>query len=373
MSDRPSLRIVAVGDLAFNARYHRLLERRGPDWPVRPVRPEWDGADDGADLRLGNLESPPTTAPRIIPSKLSLRGAVRSVDGLDAAGFDCVSLANNHAMDFGLPGLVETMQRLDKAGILHHGAGENEAAALRPVVVRRRGLTVGLLAFCDVEQPDFLYAGPAQPGVARFDVDAACRSVHALKADVDWVILQLHWGSEMSRLPRPDHRVAARRLIEAGADLILGHHPHVLQPLEWIDGVPVFYSLGNFLFSGAYWRGRNEAGERFSSKMRIHDLSCETGWADVVLQKGAPTRAHLRPARLGHDLAVRPEETPGRADDWDRLCGRLDLPDYPAELEAEFRLSAARLRACHETRNLLNRIELKLFHHGLMPFAVVEG
>src|SRR5207302_1349689 len=109
----------------------------------------------------------------------------------------------------------------------------------------------------------------------------------------------------------------------AGADLILGHHPHVLQPLEWVAGVPVYYSLGNFLFADMYWRGVTPRGDPFVSKLRLHPLSAETGWAEVVLQKGTPTRARLVPARLGADLVVRPEGADGRLREWEALCGML--------------------------------------------------
>jgi poly-gamma-glutamate capsule biosynthesis protein CapA/YwtB (metallophosphatase superfamily) len=362
------LRIIAVGDLAFNGRYHRLLARREPAWPFRALLPDWSGAD----LRLGNLESPLATAARVAPTKLTLRGALRAADTLRAAGFDCVSLANNHAMDFGPPGLEETIERLDSAGILHHGWGTSEPAAQQPKIVKRRGLSVGMLAYCDVEQSSALYAGPDQPGVARFQPDSACRSIAELKASVDWVIVQIHWGNEMAQLPSPDQRAVARRLVEAGADLILGHHPHVLQPMELIHEVPVFFSLGNFLFSGAYWRGQNASGEKFVGKFRIHELSRETGWADVIFQKGRPTQARFRAARLCPNLAIIPEQTSSRIDRWDRLRRRLDVADYRAEVESEARMSGLRARQYYGNPSLRLSIELRLFQYGLIPGAATE-
>src|SRR5207302_2434220 len=113
-----SIRIVAVGDLSFNGRYPRLLKRQGADHPFRAVLPAWHGAD----LRLGNLESPVTTAPRAAPSKTTLRAPAEAVASLRAADFDCLTLANNHMMDYGPRGLAETQAALDAAGLRHVGA-----------------------------------------------------------------------------------------------------------------------------------------------------------------------------------------------------------------------------------------------------------
>ena len=162
MSNSP-LTLIAVGDLAFNGRYHRLLERHGPEYPFQHVAQHWRDAD----LRIGNLESPITTAPRVASDKLTLRGTPRALESLRWAGFDCLSLANNHMMDFGAAGLIETCERLSDAGIAHVGAGRNLDEATSPAIVERKGQKIGILAFCDVEQISPLYAGAASPGVAR--------------------------------------------------------------------------------------------------------------------------------------------------------------------------------------------------------------
>ena len=169
-----------------------------------------------ADLRLGNLESPITAAPKTYASKLTLRSAPDTPAALRAAGFDCLTLANNHVLDFGAAGLADTRTALDAAGIAHVGAGMDAASAAAPVVLRRNGQTVGLLGFCQVEQNSPLFAGPAAAGAAPFDVDAAARSVRELRPRVDWLVVQIHWGVEMSRLPTPGQRQWARRLVEAG-------------------------------------------------------------------------------------------------------------------------------------------------------------
>ena len=116
-------------------------------------------------------------------------------------------------------------------------------------------------------------------------------------------------------------------MVAAGADLILGHHPHILQPCG-IAGVPVFYSLGNFLFSEMYWRGCNNAGEHFCCRLRLHPNCRRVGWAEIILRQGNPIEARLRLARLKWSLEVVPDESPGRLADWNRLCRRLEVIDY---------------------------------------------
>src|SRR5262249_3606543 len=124
MSDQ-ALRIIAVGDLSFNGRYHGLLKRRGPDFPTRLLPPIWSGAD----LREGNLESPlVSSASKVEPSKLTLRAAPRAPESLMHFGIDCITLANNHTMDYGPEGMFETVARLEVAGIAHHGVGRDAAS-----------------------------------------------------------------------------------------------------------------------------------------------------------------------------------------------------------------------------------------------------
>ncbi|HVS37579.1 MAG TPA: CapA family protein [Gemmataceae bacterium] len=361
-----SVRIIAVGDLCFNGRYRPRLARRGARYPFHRVLPEWREAD----LRLGNLESPITAAPKTFPSKLTLRAAPDAAAALSTAGFDCVTLANNHMLDFGPEGLADTRTALDARGMIHVGAGMDLAAASAPAVLHCKGRTIGVVAFCLVEQNSALYAGPTTPGVAPLDVDGAVRRIRELRPRVDWLIVQIHWGVEMSRLPTPEQRRWAARLAEAGADLIVGHHPHVLQPYETIGGVPVFYSLGNFLFSDMYWRGCSKTGDPFLTKLRLHPLSRRTGWAEVVLQRGRPAQAQFHPARLGRDLALRPERTAARDRDWEALCAALDAPDYDALAAAEGRRAQARLDWASAWRPIQRRIEMRLVHYGLVPFAV---
>ncbi|MGH7926756.1 MAG: CapA family protein, partial [Candidatus Binatia bacterium] len=131
----------------------------------------------------------------------------------------------------------------DKAGVYHAGAGMNLAEAVQPAFIPVKGLTVGLVAFC-YGPP----AGPSSPGVAPHDFKTMGKALKIAQAGADLVIAALHGGLEYSDVPPSETRARFRFLAENGADIVVGHHPHVLQGLEWIGNVPVAYSLGDFMF-----------------------------------------------------------------------------------------------------------------------------
>jgi poly-gamma-glutamate synthesis protein (capsule biosynthesis protein) len=178
-----------------------------------------------ADLAFGNLESPLTTAPQMAAG-YDLRAPPEAVIALGEAGFDVVSLANNHARDAGEVGLLETEAALAAAGVTGVRVGAVDCAA-----------GICILALDDSK--------------AAVDVDLAADQVSAA-AEGDLMVVSIHWGGEYQAQPSPRQERLARALVGAGADLIVGHGPHVLQRIEWVDGTPVAYSLGNFLFDQAY-------------------------------------------------------------------------------------------------------------------------
>jgi poly-gamma-glutamate synthesis protein (capsule biosynthesis protein) len=186
-------------------------------------------------LALANLESPLTAAPQVRAGH-DLRAPPASVAALRAAGFDAVSLANNHALDAGPAGLRETARTLHAAGIVPWT--DEAAAGKESAGVRAQALAYEGLAFND--------------SVAPLDVRAAASAVAAAARRTDLVIVSIHWGGEYQAAPSARQRAVAQALAEAGADVIAGHGPHVLQPVEWLGGTLVVYSLGNFLFDQPY-------------------------------------------------------------------------------------------------------------------------
>lgn len=248
---RDTLRVVVVGDINLArmvAREYVLAGRGGEIFAdVRaPLR--------AADLALGNLESIVLDRGAIADTALSPVFAAPSAAAalLADAGFAVVGTANNHAWDFGHAALLESLTHLDSARILHAGTGPTVADALRPALLRRRGWTVATFSVTAIfNYPDLAVKGhPAACCVAWADTVRLREAFRAAReAGADLVLVMLHAGLEYRPVP-PDNVVAtARGIIHAGADAVFGHHPHVPQGLEWIDGKPILYSLGNFVFA----------------------------------------------------------------------------------------------------------------------------
>ena len=201
---------------------------------------------EGADLVIGNLESPcvRNAAPVFCPfPELIFHAPARRLPELANAGFSAFTLANNHILNCGPQGLLETVTGLDEVGIKHAGAGINLAEALRPAFISVRQIVVGLVAFC-YGPP----AGPSTPGAAPYDPKSMRKALNAARAQADIVVAALHDGLEYSDVPPLATRKRFQFLAENGADIVIGHHPHVLQGLEWHNGVPIAYSLGDLVF-----------------------------------------------------------------------------------------------------------------------------
>lgn len=234
--------IIAVGDV--------MVGRGVSGEPFDEVR-SWLR---GADLVVGNLESVVAEVP--VPrdsetgsaaARYLLHAPPSMVGALQDAGFSVLGLANNHALDLGPLGLKEAAANLERAGIDVIGAGPSEEDALKPVLVEVRGVRLAVLAVNAVPTPE---EGWQRAGwtSAVWDRNRAVEAVRAAKNRADAVLVSVHWGYEYQRIVDPAQRDAAEALLEAGADLIIGHHPHIVQALE-IDGERVVaYSLGNFVF-----------------------------------------------------------------------------------------------------------------------------
>jgi poly-gamma-glutamate synthesis protein (capsule biosynthesis protein) len=216
------------------------------------------------DLTLGNLESvivasgTPRLAPPNGPQPIILNAPVKAVPYLTDAGFDLLSLANNHSLDYGAAGLAETAARLRQAGIIPLGIGVDLEAAYLPVFRDVKGVRLAFLAFNAVSEPEDsiqLSADRGQPAWLRADWEQAraLQAVVAARLQADVVIVYIHWGYEYEQRPDPWQESAAQALWAAGADLVIGHHPHVTQSVmgDHQDGRLAAYSLGNFVFDQA--------------------------------------------------------------------------------------------------------------------------
>ena len=216
---------------------------RDVDYPFQAVRSELDAAD----MVFGNLECPLSQRGRRSANDISYRASPEYAGALARAGFRVVSLANNHAFDYGEVALADTLEALRASGIQPVGAGTSLTDARKPAVVTVEGIRIGFLAYCMVGS-DVIYATAGESGVAPANPRMIAEDAASLRSVADIVVVSIHWGIELRSLPWPRMVEFARDMIDCGADAVLGHHSHVAGSVEIYRNRPILYSLGNFSF-----------------------------------------------------------------------------------------------------------------------------
>ena len=203
---------------------------------------------NAAKHNIVNLEGVITgPLPRTTWKQYFLRMAPQSAKLIRAAGIDVATLANNHSMDYGFSGLISTMMSLAKADIRFTGAGADLSTASKPLIIELGPRSVCLLAFSKT-LPETFWATATQAGTAFASEKLTARRVRDCHAKGYYTVVSFHWGQEGEKKAAEYQRELARAVIDAGADLVIGHHPHVVQDIESYRGKPIFYSLGNFAF-----------------------------------------------------------------------------------------------------------------------------
>lgn len=240
------LRVVAVGDVMM----HADVKEAGATGGFAALWEDVAPLLKGADVAFANLETPvaPKTGRPGRPYEFNAPALLPEV--LRSSGFTLLSTANNHTFDQGAKGVAETLDRLREAKLLAVGAGATQAEAEATRMVEANGVKVAFLAFTDLLNLD-LNRKATEPWVRTLDLEPALQALRAARSQADAVVVSVHWGDEYHHLPTRRHREIAAKFVEAGADLILGHHPHVLQPMEILEGggrsAVVAFSLGNFI------------------------------------------------------------------------------------------------------------------------------
>ncbi|WP_306589440.1 CapA family protein [Geothrix sp. 21YS21S-4] len=242
------IRIAAVGDILMHGDVKAAAERhpRGFSGLWEDVAPLFQEAD----IAFANLETPiaPATGRPGVPMQFNAPASLPAA--LRASGLAILSTANNYAFDQGPRGVRETLERLRAEGLVAVGSGEDRRRAETAQLLERRGVKVAFLAFTGVFNADLNHRDE-EPWVRPLDLESALAAVREARRGADLVVVSLHWGNEYQRKPTERQRLWARRFVEAGCDLLLGHHPHVLQPAEVVEAggrkALVAYSLGNFI------------------------------------------------------------------------------------------------------------------------------
>lgn len=236
--------IVLVGDIMFDRGVRRNIEKHydsnyGVLYEHAPYLKE-------SDITFGNLEG--SVASPLIGKRVggiySFRMDPKGLRAMKEAGFDIVSFANNHVGDYSRSGFEETLRLLKEEQILYAGAGETKEFAHAPTIIDVRGTTIGFLAATDVG-PNWMKAG-SSTGTVVYDQDFLS-AVRRADIEVDVLVVSMHWGEEYAPANARQKKIA-RNIIDAGADILVGHHPHVMQEIEMYNGKPIFYSLGNYIF-----------------------------------------------------------------------------------------------------------------------------
>ena len=220
-------------------------ERRGGTGVVR----EYLG---GADLTLANLENPVVRNAVYHPEATTFTGDLRLMPVLEQAGIDGVTLGNNHILDAGAPGLLETLEHLEDAGIAYAGAGADLGAAREPMIFELGGTEVGVLSYQGVPSYDWAWATETAPGTAPLLADVMEDDLERLRREVDLAVVMPHWGKEYVATPEPGQVDLAHAAIDAGADLVVGGHAHWPKGIEMYEGKPIFYGVGNFLLDQSW-------------------------------------------------------------------------------------------------------------------------
>jgi poly-gamma-glutamate synthesis protein (capsule biosynthesis protein) len=238
--------LAAFGDANFGDGVLNVIQARGALHPWRGVAPTLRRAD----IAFGNLECAISDRGAPVPKEYNFRGRPRDLAAVVRfAGLDVLNLANNHAGDFGMAALLDTVRAVRTAGAVPVGAGATLAAARQPRVVTRLGLKVAFVGFSDIGPASF-FAGPASPGTSSATFPAIAGAVRAARRRADVVVATFHWGVERATAENARQRTFAQAAIAAGASAVIGAHPHVLQPVRRVAGRRLIaYSLGNFVWS----------------------------------------------------------------------------------------------------------------------------
>jgi poly-gamma-glutamate synthesis protein (capsule biosynthesis protein) len=306
----PGVRIAAVGDNLFG----RYQDREGEKTVYRRVVDR--GIDPyalvaaslrGADVTFGNVETPIMDEPERFTTFRSLvfRADVECAEQLAGAGFDVISIANNHMNNMGRTAPAATRKNVEAAGLRAAGAGATRDEAQRPVLMEIDGRRVAFLAYATI-----LNGGPPETSVGAINylppAELLGRAVPAVVAarrylGADLVVVSIHWGQESTDHPDGGQRKQARALVAAGADLVLGHHPHVIQDVEWMGPALVVYSMGNFLFDAfqVTWR----------QSMIVHATLADD--RDLGLPFRRVADVELEPIQIKHPPDRRPRPATG--------------------------------------------------------------
>lgn len=275
--EEPSrIRLLVVGDMNLGRHVGQMLLRDSLDYPFASV----SGVFAQYDVVMGNLESQITDQngeTQHPGDRFIFCAPPQAGKSLERAGVRLVSTANNHAFDYTMRGLRETVEYLNEAGIAFAGTSVDSVGTFPPVLINRNGILVGFLAYTQFVNRKKGWSGH----ISIFDELRVRSEISALKKTADFIIVSYHGGDEYKDRPNKRTLMQMRTLIDAGADIVLGHHPHVPQGVECYKGKWIFYSLGNFVFYQPQ-REWTQKGIAVSLVLRKRDFQTEIEEMEIL-------------------------------------------------------------------------------------------
>ena len=245
-----NIQIALVGDIMMDKYIANYIDKHGVDYPWSQVKPILSKAN----LAMANLETSISTRGETTKAeRFGFRSHPDTLQGVVNAGFDVVTTANNHILDYGPQAHLDTLRHLETNNILHTGSGEDINAAEAPAVMEHDGQKICSVGYSQIIPKKNWQATTARQGFASITIpyqERAFANIKKLKAQsvCDLILVNVHWGYEYKDYPTKAQKKLAYDLVDHGADAVIGHHPHVLQGIELYNGKPILYSLGNFVF-----------------------------------------------------------------------------------------------------------------------------
>ncbi|HEX9035530.1 MAG TPA: CapA family protein [Ktedonobacterales bacterium] len=246
-ADTRAVSIGITGDVMLARSVGQQILQTNDRFPFNSVA----DALKGFDLTVGNLECVVSRLGSPQPKQYTFEADPMGYGRLVDAGYSIMSVANNHSGDYGKSAFMDMLTHLPSHGITPVGGGANLEAAHQPVIRTIRSTTIGFLAYCQIEPFSFA-ATPSTPGHAWLDAALMAADIRALRPKVDYLIVFTHWGIEYHPVESGEQQAMAQVAIDAGADFVVGAHPHVIQPSSTYRGKPIVFSLGNFVFDEMY-------------------------------------------------------------------------------------------------------------------------
>jgi len=285
---KPSLTLIFVGDVMLDRGVEYMVQEKGGGdfkWPFLRI------ADylKKADILFGNLESVISDIGLRVGSIYSFRAEPEAIEGLTYAGFDILSVANNHIFDYGRAAMEDSFKRLKEAGIEYIGGGFSEEEARSPAIKDIKGTKIAYLAYTNLGS-EYFAATEDRSGIAWLD-ERITEDIKTSKKKADIVTVSMHFGEEYQSQPTLEQKYFAHLAIDTGADLVIGHHPHIIQPIERYKEGYIIYSLGNFVFDQGF--------SAETMKGLLLEVLVENGRIKTVIPKTIKLNPFFQPEMVG--------------------------------------------------------------------------